>query len=361
MDVSFLKALYDVPGPFASVYIDMRRDTEDAPKAIEVRWHAARKELTDHGAPRPTVDAIGRLIEDENELRESGTLVAFAAGTEIVHHELLPGAPVAECARYAPLPYVQPLLAQRGEKVSHVVAVVDRVGGTVTCVPQDGVRRTVEVASAEDVSVHKPKGGDPMREARNQRAAEDAWRANAKKIGRVVSDVAENCGAEVVVLAGDVRARAAVLEELTEPVLSRTIDSGPAGPALDAQVARALELKRDEHLTGVIGRFGEQLARKRAVDGLANVTRAMQKAQVACLLLAGGPVDEARLWAGPRTTDLATTEAELRDLGVAEPVEDEAISVLIRSLVGTDGELAQLPPDGQRINDGAGALLRFAD
>src|SRR3954451_13496298 len=102
MGVSFLQSLYDSPGPFASVYLDMRRATEDAPKVIELRWRALHRELAEQGTPAATVEAIDRVVAEENTQRESGTLAVFAADGEVVHFDLLPGQPRAELARYAP-------------------------------------------------------------------------------------------------------------------------------------------------------------------------------------------------------------------------------------------------------------------
>jgi hypothetical protein len=359
MDVSFLKSLYDRPGPFASAYLDMRRAMEEAPKVIELRWRALRRDLVEQGAPGDTVEAIERLVERENRQRESGTLAAFAAGGEIAHHEMLPGPPRAELARFAPLPHVRPLLAQRGEPVPYVVAVVARPGGEVAAWDRYGVRRVIDVPP-EDFPLHKPKAGDSLRQARNQRVAEDAWRANAKKLAHAVTEAAGECGAEVVVVAGDVRISAAVLEDLPEAILSRTVEAGPAGPSLDEEVARAVELRRTERVLAEVDRFQQQLARRRAVEGPGPVAWALRQAKVSRLLLADTAQDPpARLWIGPEHTDLSASGSELLATGVAWPFEDLADAALIRALVATDGELLLVPPGGFDADQGVGALLRF--
>jgi hypothetical protein len=357
MDVSFLKSLYGRSGPFASVYLDMRRTSEEAPKVIELRWRALRRDLAEQGAPNETVEAIGRVVARENRQRESGTLAAFAAGGEIAHYEVLPGPPRAERARYAPLPDVRALLAQRGEPVPHVVAVVARSGGEVTAVGRS--RRVIHVRP-EDFPLHKPKSGESLRQARNQRVAEDAWRTNAKKLAQTIIDAAGECGAEVVVVAGDVRASAMVLEELPEPLLSRTVEGGPAGPALDDEVARLVELRRTERVLAEVDRFQRQLARRGAVEGAGAVAWALRQAKVSSLLLADTASDE-RLWTGPEPADVAESAAELFATGVAAPRDELADAALIRALVATDGELLLVPPDGFGADGGIGAILRFTD
>jgi hypothetical protein len=360
MDLSFLRALYDRPGPFASVYLDMRHT--EASRTIEVRRHVRCKELADQGAPPETIEAVERVVRDEKEQRESGCLVVFASGGEVVYSVLLDGPPGTEPARYAPLPNVVPLLEQRGEPVSRLVAIVNRLGARISCVAADGTRWETEVPPEVDFPVHKPKGGDPLSQPRSQRAAEDSWRANAKKFAQVIEQVAGNCAAEVVVLAGDVRARAAVMERLTEPVLARTVESERScGPGLDADVAEAVELRRTERVTAAVDRFNEQLTKGlRAVDGLNAVVGALRNAQVATLLLEDRAAARTPVWTGPRCTDLATSADELRERGVAEPVLDRADAALVRALAGTDGELLLITSDGWRAVHGLGALLRYA-
>lgn len=360
MELSFLGALYDRPGPFASVYLDMRRT--EAPRAIEVRRHVRCKELAGQGAPPETVAAVERVIGEEKERQSSGFLAVFAAGAEVVYRTLFDGPPARpDTARFAPLPHVSPLIAQRGEPVSRLVATVNRLGARVTGAAADGTRWDVEVPPEVTVPVHKPKGGDMLSQSRSQRAAEDSWRANAKRIARVIEQIANTCAAEVVVVAGDVRARSAVLEELPEPVLARTSESS-GGPGLNADVAEAVERRRAERVRAAVERFDEQLTKgRRAVHGLVPVLGALRNAQVASLLIEDGRDVGAPVWVGPRCTDLASTAAELRDLGVVEPVRDRADAALVRALAGTQGELLLVTPDAWHAQQGLGAILRYAD
>jgi len=45
MELSFTRRLYDVPGPWASVYLDATHDTESARGAIKIRWKDLRESL----------------------------------------------------------------------------------------------------------------------------------------------------------------------------------------------------------------------------------------------------------------------------------------------------------------------------
>ncbi|TDB76525.1 peptide chain release factor 1, partial [Actinomadura sp. KC216] len=91
MDLAFLKSLYQRPGPFASVYADLTRTTEDASKAVELRWRALRADLEAQHAPKGMLRAIEQTIEEEIRARRSESLVIFAADGEVAHTERLPG------------------------------------------------------------------------------------------------------------------------------------------------------------------------------------------------------------------------------------------------------------------------------
>jgi hypothetical protein len=388
MDLSFLRALYDRPGPFASVYLDMRRT--EVPRGVEVRRHVRSKELADQGAPAQTIEAVERVVADQKEQREYGCLAVFACGGDVAYSAVLDGPPRAELARYAPLPDVVPLLEQRGEPVSRLVAVVNRLGAHLSCVAVDGTRWEAEVPPAADFPIHKPKGGDMLSQPRIQRAAEDRWRANAKKVARVIEQAVGACGFEIVVVAGDVWTRGAVLEELPDPLLARTVESRSGGPSLSEDVAGVVDRARTERMTAAVDRFNEQLGKgRRAVDGLDAVARALRNGQVASLLIeersppggpespgpygigsrdseergpvVSGPVGSATVWTGPGCTDVGTSPDELRELGVTDLVEDRADAALIRALAGTDGELLLITLDGWHADHGVGALLRYAD
>jgi hypothetical protein len=357
MDLSFLKPLQDRSGPYASIVLDMTRTAEESSKLIELRWRALREELAGAGTPRETLNALDRLVADRDEGRDSGGLVAFAAGGEVVLTETLDGPPPSDLAHFGPLPHVLPLLACRSEPVPHLIIVVDRLGGEVTRV-DGGAPETVSVRPAADFPVRKTQAGD-LNQSRQQRAAEDVWKANAKKVAQVAGQWAAD--AKVIVLAGDPRMRSLLLEELEEPVVARTVESRhTAEEALAEEAGRAVELARTERVTVEVERFHRELANdRRAVAGLEAVTDALRNAQVATLLLEDHPESTERLWFGPGPADVATSAATLREENVADPVEDRADAVLVRALIRTGADLVIVPQGTLRTGQGVGALLRF--
>ncbi|MFC4911223.1 Vms1/Ankzf1 family peptidyl-tRNA hydrolase [Actinomadura gamaensis] len=369
MDLTFLKPLYSGSGPYASVYLDLTRTTEDAAKAAELRWRAQRGELASQGAPEEDLRALEAVVAEDLRDRRSEGLVAFAADGEVAYVRRMDRPPRAEQARCAPLPHVLPLLADLGERFPYLVVSVDRRGGKITCVTpnlsadggEDAPPRVIEVEGDDSYPIHKPKGGD-WNQSRYQRAAEEAWKANARKVGRKVEAVARRCGAELIILAGDPQARSAVLEDLGENLLPHTVetDRGPDGEAMQDEIERLLELKRAERIMKVAERFERELAvGQRAVTGLPATAEAAFGGRVESLLLDEDPAAPTRLWVGPRPHEIAASPERLREMGVDEPAEDRADAALIRAVAATDGDLTILPAITPQAELGVGAVLRY--
>ncbi|MFB4304456.1 Vms1/Ankzf1 family peptidyl-tRNA hydrolase [Actinomadura sp. NTSP31] len=364
MELSFLKTLYQRPGPYASVYADLTRTTEDASKAAELRWRALRADLEAQHAPAATLRAVEQAVLDEMALRRSEGFVIFAADGEVVHRDRLPGPPRVPHATVAPLPHVVPYLADRGERFPHLLAVVDRRGGAIDCVRADGRHEHIDVQGDEDYPIRKTKAGD-WNQSRFQRSSENVWKSNAKKVAHEIDRAAERCGAEAVVIAGDTRARNAVLEEVSEYVLERTVETDKntnvGDPDLDAEVRRVLELKTTERVMAVAERFDRELANgQRAVAGLPATVEAVRQGQVETLLLDDDPDSPARLWIGPEPGQVAADPDELRsEFGVADPTPERADAALIRAVTATDGDLVVLPSDGPNAGLHVGAVLRY--
>jgi inosine/xanthosine triphosphate pyrophosphatase family protein len=360
MDVSFLKPLYSRPGPYASVYVDMTRTTEDAEKVIELRWRALREELEARHCPAATLRAVEEKVSEELRRRRSEGLVIFAAGGEVAYSARLAHPPRTSLARVSPLPHVLPYLCYRGERFAHLVARVNRRGGEIDCFGQDGRHHHIDVPGDEDYPIRKTKAGD-WNQSRFQRSSENVWKINAKKVAREVDKAARDCNAEAVVIAGDPRARTTVLEEISEGTLEKTVESD-RGEIVDDDLSRILELKSAERILTVAERFERELANgERAVSGLPATVEAVRRSQVESLLLDDDPDSPASLWIGPDPGDVATKPDELRWLGVNDIQEERADAALVRAVAATDGDLVVLPSDSPDTKFGVGAVLRYND
>src|SRR3712207_6427109 len=115
MDLSFLRPLFDRPGPWVSVYLDASRDSENAGHEVDLRWRALRATLEEQHADAATVDAVERAIQDHETQPGRYGLAVFATAGQAVLVEPMSAPPAADEAAYGPLPHAMPLVAHRGE------------------------------------------------------------------------------------------------------------------------------------------------------------------------------------------------------------------------------------------------------
>jgi hypothetical protein len=361
MDLGFLRPLYDRSGPFASVYLDASRDTEDGAAAVELRWRGLRERM---GAPPETLDALDRAISEHTPGVGRYGLAVFGAGGEIVLVEHLPAPPRTELAVYGPLPHTMPLVAQRGEEIAWLRVLTDRVGADLAGVTAGGLRRAETVRGHETHPVRKVKPGG-WAQARFQREAETTWRRNAGDVATATIAVADRLAPEVLVIAGDVRARQLLLTQLPKRWQDRAVQTdagsraaGADPEALDDVTVQAVADVAARRPRAALDRYGEQ---EGAGRGLGAVVRALQREQVGVLLIVDDPSSTDELWVGPEPNQLAMDPEEVREMGVDEPVRVRADAALVRAATCTGADLVLVGPDDVDLEHGVGAVLRYRD
>lgn len=355
MKLDFIRGLYERGGPYASVYVDTDRSSEGESNVVQRRWAQLRERLAREGAPASALDPIGELMLDP--VWAAPGRAAFAREGEVVFTEPLARRPRRQTARWSPLPHVVPLLAQRGEHVPRIEVLADRAGGEVIVVA-DGRRRELTVEVAEGPLQKTGAGGWSSRHF--ELHVEENWRRNAVAVAEVVEKEAHDIGAQVVVLAGDPKARALVTGYLGKDVVRRltVAEHGSRAPGADRdnfrkeveEACRAWTERRCEELLNTY-------AAGNAVAGLAETARALRDGRVGTVLMHDDPSSTAMMWIGPEPTQLSTDPAELVAWGVEEPVRERADAALARAVAALDAELWFVP----RLEspDGIGALLRF--
>lgn len=365
MQLSFLRPLYARPGPWCSVYLDASRDTQDARPALDVRWRALAGRLAEQGADPPTVAALDRMVRGHQPLPGDYGLALFASRGRVVLTEYLSAPPRRDLAAYGPLPHTMPLLAQRGEEVAWVRVLADRTGADAVAVSAGGVPRRAHVRGRETYQLHRVKPGG-WSQSRYQRAATEAWHHNAGDAAAATVELAEQVGAEVVVLAGDVRATGVIAAQLPEHWQDRLLrtDAGKraagADPtALEDVTVQAVAELADQRVRATLDRFGSQ---EDVGAGLDAVVSALQRDQVDTMLIVDDPSSTEELWIGPGPSEIALDPAQLGAMSVADPQRVRADAALVRALVGTDAALTVLGPDeAPDLADGVGAVLRYVD
>jgi len=360
--LDFLQAVYALPPPYASLYLETARDTEHATKAVALRWRRAREALLDAGADSATVDAIEAVVTDP--ARAAPGRAVFAAGGRVGYTEALP-TPPRPLAEWSGLPRVLPLLCQRDEPIIHLRVLVDRIGADITVL---GRRARTVTVQGRDWPVQKVNEGG-WSQARYQRSAAETWEANARQVAEVVAHEAGNADAQLIIVAGDVRARELLLERLPEPYRGRALLAEHGGRAAgideekwEAEVAGLLSAHQAARRRGRIAAFGEGHGRGDAVSGAPEVAAALRAGQADVVLLNDPPGDGpwGTLWYGDAPAELAATEDEARDLGIEDPRPEQAGAVLVRAMVGTGARVDHVPREELELTDGIGALLRYS-
>jgi peptide subunit release factor 1 (eRF1) len=354
MRLSALRTLYDRPGPWTSVYVDASKNRDYARDELRLRLRPA---------PPPIRAAVVEALREDHTPGTHG-FAALLDSAELVVGEPLPHPPPTPMVETGPVPRVVPMLEQRGEEVSWLRVVVDRTGGEIEAASAGHSPRVIEVAGHEDFPMHKTRAGG-WSAPRYQRAAEVTWERNTGDVAEVVARLAESYDAEVLVVAGDVRARQLLVEQLPKVWQERVVQTesgsraaGADPQGLDETTQVAVSAIAAARLQDAIDRYGVLSGRHAATTGLDHAVKALQRNMVDTMLLESATLDGARLWIGPRADHLATTEGELKELRL-EPVNRvRADEALVRAAAGTGAQLYFVPPAAVQLTDGVGVLLR---
>lgn len=336
-------------GPFATVHLDASHDTEDALDLARQRWRAASHSLTEAGADERVIAELERAYTEAEPVpgRAGRLLVASAAG--VVLDVVLPSPPEQPRARFGPLPYLLPTLAA-GHVPPHLVLVVDSTGMDYRVVTADGT--SSDSVTGQTHPVHKVPGGG-WAHLSMQRKVEETVRRNMRSAAETATAAARGVGAQLVAVAGEVQARAALCAELPDSLHAVELDAGSRAPGADAErleteVARALaEIDAEEHqrdLDHFRGNTGG-----RAVDGLPDVVEALRAANAELLLMRGDLGGTA--WFTPGALETVSLESGEVECALDECLPAAALAVGARvRLVGAEIDL----------RDGVGVLRRYA-
>lgn len=364
MNQSTLRALYERPGPWASVYLDASHETEDASQLIALRWRRLNRQLEEVGSDAVTRSAIADEVTATAQLPPGRVgLAVFATGGEVVLRRPLPEPPAREEALWAPRPRVLPMLTAlattpTADSVGWMRVTVDRTGADIE---MDSGRYAVD--GSETYPIHK-SGQGGWSAPRYERATEVAWDRNARDVATAVTRMVDVHNPTVVLLAGDVRARQLVHEHLPERVRWRSVESsGSRAPgaserrlheATESVAGRLAEQERQQ----VVERFHAEARRGAAVEGLRDVVAAARSAAIGILLVNPEGV-HGSVWTDPaKPMVLAEGEEELRALNVSNAVREPVGEALVAAAVCGDAEVSIIR-DGPELIDGVGALVRF--
>jgi len=359
MQLGFLRPLFAGTANYASIYLDASSKADDSSEAVALRWRAARQRLADAGADAATLAALKQAVT--GPVRPAPGLAAFAREGHVVFIAPLPGPPQREISRYARLPHLMPLLAQYPPHVPQLRVRADRSGGEVIAArtPEDVTKERVDGGGWP---VHKTSLGG-WSQMRYQRSAEEAWEENAKRLAAAVTTAAEQTRAALIVIGGDVKARSLLLDHLGSALRERAVIVDKEVSADSDLMARAADnaaqALTDEDCRRRLEDFRAGSARALTAQGLAETLSALRDGRASEVFIVDDPSSTASSWIGPRPADVAASEAELRERGVSEIVQDRADAAIVRAVAATDAELRFVPAGEQPPRHGIGALLRY--
>ncbi|SEC00385.1 hypothetical protein [Streptomyces sp. TLI_105] len=360
MKLSFLEPLYAEPGPFASVYLDTSRDVEHPERSIALRWRRLRGNLTRQGADRALLDALEEVVGADTEVPGVHGQAVFAAHGALVLDGELPRPPAHDFARYGTLPDAMPLVTQHVPEIPYL-AVTVHYGGPPTAEARGWVTLDAETGTW-------PTSNVTPGERLHHRSAVATWHHTAVRLGHRLDEWARRAGADSVVVGGNEWASNVLIRRLPHALRDKVVRVGGPTPTdtlralLEPQLNTAFRGRMAAHDRALVDVFiGRRALHLAATEGLSATVAALQRGQVAALLLHHPPAPSLRFWVGPQPTQVALTEAELASFGVRGPREERADEALVRTLVGTGAELVVVPESDLMLHEGVGALLRYTD
>lgn len=368
---SSLKAYADLcrlAGPWCTAYVDAGTGTVDTLEAGDVRPGNVRAQLEAQGATSADMDAMEQALKPAAGVPAPVSRYVLVHQGRAVLNEVLPGRQVLpERVLVSPVPDLLPVVKHRPGEFPYVVAEVSREHGEIRLYRAGaGGPAAVQEVEGETEHVHKFHGGG-WSELRFQHHTEDVWRRNADEVAGEIDRVASASGARLIVLAGDIRARGLVRDQLSDAsralvseVDSHTHTAGADSANLEDQVNQRVAELWAAGQQDVMDRLAVQEGQgnPESAVGIGAVVHALQQAQAEVLILDDAALSERTLLALDAEPWVALGEEETLAAGILGKVP--APAALLRAAALTDAEVLLVP--GPVLPDGAdaAAVLRWS-
>src|SRR5436190_3996122 len=326
-----LRALSECAGPVASVYLSTPGAIENAGRASERRWKSLRTVLADQGAEAGALERIDPLVGTAH-LRGS-CLAVMSTRDDLVHVEHRSEGPPFDFGAWEGVPVLGPLIRWRQSTPPYVMVRTDRRGADIVAVGTaeglDG--RSVAPSDARPERKAAPGGWS---QPRYQRRAENTWDVHAREVAEAVRVASDDVGAQVIVVAGDVRAVELLEAHLPDRLVHhiKEIDGGRAAGVsaerMEQETQRWVADASARSTVAVLEKFREERGQHdRAADGIDATFEALNESRVELLLVHHDWTDMRRAWFGPQAIpiahhrDLLQEDLGVRDLGSARLID----------------------------------------
>lgn len=368
-----LASLLAQSGPWTYAYLDGHGDE---PRATErSRRRAVIDRLETAGAPGADIEAIGEALDDGEGLPSPSTRYLLCRAGGVVFDERFAAPRLGpERIGHGPVPEIMPLLRHRATDVRYLVVETGREGAQVR------VQRATRAAreSAQEIqgrtdSLPKVQAGG-WSHLRYQKHSEEIWAQNQGEVAAVVERLVREREPRFVVIAGDVRARQLLEEQLSPAVRDRLVDvdahtraAGADDRALDEAIAAALGQALHDDVSAALDRAsaGDGASGAR---GTRRVVEALQQARVDTLLLDPRLSDAEELltaldgppWVADGSAD-GLGSRPMAQLPVAEALARAALLSGARVLLLEEQPMADDAPRPDRAPEPPLAALRWSD
>src|SRR5579885_2634187 len=220
MDARTLSKLYALDGPFVTIYLNTRGDTEAAATQLETRWKNIVRELGELGVDTATTQA---LTEARGDHTNGGTRVLVAAhGTVHLATSLPLPPPTDHEITLGPLPRLVPLADALALQLPHLVVLADRTGADViayTTSPEPTEQATTDNDRFPQRKVHA--GGWAAKRYDND--VEETWEQSARDVAHLIEKLAGDIDARVIAASGDDRALQFIAQHLPAHLANRFV------------------------------------------------------------------------------------------------------------------------------------------
>lgn len=203
-----LRDLVQQDGPFSTVVLPTPSRVDDAEHRFAVEWSNARRRLA---VPSEDLDEIDRVVASLSHAGGDALVIVHATGGP-THVEFLDESVEQATVSQGDAPSLLPLIAARQRTVPHLLVVTDRAGADITALDGGEVLATRQVEGDTEYIHRGHPGGWSQR--RFQQRAENTWERNADDVADAAAELARRVDAEMVLVAGDVRAQTMVVDGL---------------------------------------------------------------------------------------------------------------------------------------------------
>ena len=317
--------------------------------------------LAAEGVPEEVIASISAALDAVDPSAKGAVVVADRDGVRLV--ETLPERPRHEFARWSSVPSLTGLLEHRQAEIPVILVFADRSGADLVISGAGGPAAEVVVEGGDSPITKSAPGGWSQR--RFQQRVEDSWEHNAATVVGAIEDLAARAAPELVVLGGDIRATALIRHGLPAELqaVTRTIGPGRARdgsePLRSQLTDRLVDTAVAAETVDLLHAFKDQ-AGHRAVNGAAGTIAALQQSQVDVLLVHDTDDDDRQACIDVAAGLVALEPSELEAMGATDIETARLIDIAVHAAM-TTGAAVRVVPAVAAIDEGLGALLRWAD